>query len=197
MRRDLSGGLIVPDLAADPTAPPAGSIAIYGRSGKATQRDSSGAVIDLAAGGSTAVQLAADQAFTATALANVTGLVIPVTANQPREFEFMLSITSAVITTGWQFGFTFPAAMQSLLATCEYQSSATAWTTATISSSAPASPASFTLVTAAYVALAPIAVRIKGVARNGVNAGNIQLQAATEVAASAVTVKAGSVLKYV
>jgi hypothetical protein len=143
-----------------------------------------------AASGVTVQKVTADQALTAVALVDITGLGFAVAANGNYEFEYLLAITSAALTTGWQFGFTGPASPTMFAATCEYQSSATAWTTATLTA-----VGNFPLVTAAYAAATPIVVRIKGVLANGANAGTLQLRGGTEVANSAITVKRGSTLK--
>lgn len=148
------------------------------------------------AGGSSAVtvqKVTADQANSTVNLANATGMAFAVAANTAYEFEYLLAITSAALTTGWQFAFTGPAAPTTWIAAHEYQSSATAWTTST--SSGVTYPA-FTLVTAAYTITAPILVRIKGVLVTGAASGTLQLQFRSEVAASAITLKRGSTLKY-
>lgn len=136
-------------------------------------------------------RVTADQASTAITLANATNLGFAVAANSGYRFDYLLAITSAAATTGWQFGFTGPAAPVTFLATCEYQSSATAWATATLNA---ITYGAFPLVTAAYVANAPIAVRIQGVISSGALAGTLQLQFRTEIANSAVTIKRGSTL---
>ena len=147
-------------------------------------------------GGSGAVtvqRVTVDQANSTVNLANATNLAITVAANANVEFEYLLAITSAAPTTGWQFAFTGPAAPALFAAVCEYQTSATAWATATLNA---VTYGAFTLVTAAYVANAPIVVRIKGLLANGAVAGSLALQFRSEVAASAVTIKRGSTLKF-
>lgn len=147
------------------------------------------------AGGSSAVtvqKVTADQANNTVTMANAANMGIVAAANTAYEFEYLLAITSAALTTGWQFGFTGPAAPTSFIAVCEHQSSATAWTVST--SNAITYPA-FTLVTAAYTITAPIAVRIKGVLVTAAAAGTLQLQFRSEVATSAITLKRGSTLK--
>lgn len=134
-------------------------------------------------------KVTADQASTSVTLADATNMGFAAAANGNYEFEYLLAITSAALTTGWQFGFTGPTSPTMFVAVCEHQSSATAWTTATL-----AALGNLPLVTAAYAAATPIVVRIKGVLANGANAGTLQLRFATEVAASAVTLKRGSTL---
>ncbi len=142
---------------------------------------------------STAYKKTSNQALTSTGVTPITDLVFPIGVNQFLEFELFLAITSAAATTGWLFGFTGPASPTSFFAVHEYQSSASAWTTATIQAIG-----NFALVTAAYAASpSAIGVRIKGVIQNGANAGNVQLVGATEVNGSAVTVRGGSTMKVV
>lgn len=144
---------------------------------------------DKPAGGSgpTVVKTSADQPFTTVTLANITGLTVPVVSGVAYQLDALLAITSAATTTGWQFGITGPA-MSSFLAVCEYQSSATAWTSSTLTA-----PGGFTLVTAAYAANTPILVRISALVNPSAN-GSIQLQARSEVAGSAITVRRGATL---
>lgn len=138
-----------------------------------------------------AAKKSADQAFTATALANVTDLAFAVAATTAYEFELVVPLTSAATGTGWQLGFTGPAAPSAFLAVCEYQSSATAWTTATLQALG-----AFPLVTAAYAAApSQILCRITGHIITGAAGGTVQLQARSEVANSAITVRRGSALR--
>jgi len=134
-------------------------------------------------------RLLTDVSFTSTTLAPVTPYFdVSVAANEQYEIEYLLAITSAATTTGWQFSITGPASPVSVLGVCEYQSSATAWTTATIQAFA-----AFTATAAAYVATpSQILVRITVVLVNGVNAGTVALNVKTAVAASAIVVKQGS-----
>lgn len=140
---------------------------------------------------STVYKKTANQSLTTTAVVNVTDLAFPIAANATAEFELMLALTSAATTTGWLFGFTGPAGVTSFVATQEYQSSATAWATSTLQALG-----NFTLITAAYVATpSAIVSRIKGVIQNGANAGIVQFMGGTEIANSAIVIRAGSTLK--
>lgn len=123
------------------------------------------------------------------------GLGLDLAAGEARTFDLTLALTAAAATTGFQLGFTGPA-MDSFLAVIEYQSSATAWTTQTLGA-LPAGAAAGTLVTATYAAApTPVLVRITGVCK-ATAAGRLQLRARSEVAGSAITVKAGSSLRVV
>lgn len=136
-------------------------------------------------------RLEADVTSTSTTAAAVAQFAVPVLVNSSYSLDYDLFITTAAITTGWLIGFTGPASPTYFYAVCEYQSSATAWTTATIQSLT-----TFTLVTAAYVATPNIIrVRIKAQLVNGANAGLLNLTWATEVAASAAVIKKGSTLQ--
>lgn len=138
---------------------------------------------------STVAKVLVDQANTTVNLANATGMAFTALAATAYEFEYLLAITSAATGTGWQFAFTGPASPTMFAAACEYQSSATAWTTSTLTALG-----AFPLVTAAYAANTPILVRIKGLFVAGVAGGAVQLQFRSEVATSAITLKRGSTL---
>jgi hypothetical protein len=139
---------------------------------------------------STVYRMQADQVNSTVTQAAIPPLQFAVDANGMYQFEYTLWITSALVTTGWQFGLTGPASPTKIAAKCVYQSSATADSIATITSFTQ-----FTLVTAAYVATpTPILVKISGLLQNGANAGTVALTFASEVAASAITVLKGSVL---
>lgn len=132
-----------------------------------------------------------DQALTLTTQVALLDLAFPIAANASVEIEGMILLRSAATTTGFQLGWTGPAIGTGFAhLTEEYQSSATAWTSATLNAFG-----NFTLVTAVYVAATIIQVRLKGVVVNGANAGTVQMTGATEVAASAVTILRGSFLK--
>lgn len=136
------------------------------------------------------LRVQADRTNSTVTLADITDLSFTVAASGAYTFDYALMITSAALTTGWTFGFTGPSAPTTFSATQEYQSSATAWTTSTIGSFT-----NFTTVLSAY-AITPtiIHVRIRGQLVNGANAGTVNLRFASEVAASAIVVKRGSLL---
>jgi hypothetical protein len=146
----------------------------------AAPRDQNWEAIDT----STVYRLNADVASTVTTQAAIADFAVPVDANSPYTVDYTILLTSAALTTGWQFGITGPASPTRINATCEFQSSATAWTTSTINSFT-----NFTLVAAAYTTTNPIAVRIRLQLMNGVNAGTVNLTFATEVSGSAITIR--------
>lgn len=143
-------------------------------------------------------ELAADQVFTSTSLADISDWVVPLPANGVVTIDAVLVLSSAATTTGWQFnaitrnvGNTANLTPSRFLVTYEYQSSATAWTTQTqtVHTTPPA------LITAAYVANAGIMCRITGQIEVGATAGELRFQMKTEVNNSAITLRRGSPLR--
>lgn len=136
------------------------------------------------------IRLLADVTNSTTTPANLTPFAYAVDANTEYVFEWTVGVTSAALSTGWLFGITGPGSPTSVHATHEYQSSATAWTTATISSFTD-----FTLVANAYVATPTIIQnRIRLMLVTGATAGTVNLRFRSEVAASAIVVKRGAVM---
>lgn len=137
-------------------------------------------------------KVTADQAFTATTVANVTLMSFPAAANTSYNFKFDVWITSAAATTGWLLGLTGPASPVNFVADHSYQSTATAKTYATIQALG-----NFPLVQAAYAA-APtqIHLTVEGKIVTGTTAGTVQLVMASEVAGSAITVLRGSTREF-
>lgn len=129
----------------------------------------------------------ADQNFTSTSYADVTDLSFPVLANTDYAFEFTVIWSSVATTTGVSFALNGPASPVLFHATVETATSATvlavrqdtAYDQGTASASIDAANANRLC-------------RIKGVLRNGANAGNLVVRCKTEVANSAITVKRGS-----
>jgi hypothetical protein len=139
---------------------------------------------------STVYRLEADVTNSTVTAANVVNWAVDVVANEVYTLTYTFLLTSAALTTGWQFGWTGPASPTLFNAVIEYQSSATAWTVQTVQSFTTG-----TLVTAAYVATpTPIAVRISAQLINGANAGTVNFRFSSEVAASAIVLKRGGVL---
>lgn len=140
---------------------------------------------------STVVRLRADQAFTTTTLANVNTFSFNLISGREYQFDVSIVLRSAATTTGWQVGWAASGglAFSSFLSVCEFQSSATAWTTNTITS--VTMPANHTATSAAYAANTNILMRIRahGIASAS---GNLQFTARTAVASSAITVLRGS-----
>jgi hypothetical protein len=129
-------------------------------------------------------------AFTSTTLADVTGIYFPLLANTKYKFEFSFLFLSAATGTGIKLAVTTP--------TSPTQFSANVW----IPRAADGAGAMWNgtlksgsdVVTSGDVEEASVVYEafIRGTILNGANAGNIQLQAATEVAASGITPKAGT-----
>lgn len=143
-------------------------------------------------------ELAADRAFTTTTLADISDWLIPLPANSVVTLDAILVFQSAALTTGFQFAAT-PRTVGGggaitptrFLVTFEYQTSATAWATAT--QTVPTTPMAVT--TAAYVANSGILCRITGQIEMGATAGELRMQARSEVAGSAITLRKGSPLR--
>lgn len=148
-------------------------------------------------GGVAVYEIAADQAFTTTTLTDITSWVIPLPANAVTTLDAILVFQSAATTTGFRFAATPQTVAGAtltptrFLVTFEYQTSATAW--ATFTQTVPTTPMATT--TASYVANAGIMCRVTGQIECGATGGNLKMQAATEVAGSAVTVRKGSPLR--
>lgn len=141
--------------------------------------------------GVTRVKLGGDQTNTTVTLADITGLGFPVLANTDYEFEFLVPFTTAATTTGLALALNGPAS-PTLLAV-----------RITVPISASAVVDRFTnaynteaLGTAVDAANAPRLAVIKGVLRNGANAGSVIARFRSEVAASAVVAKQGAVVTY-
>jgi len=137
-------------------------------------------------------RIASDQTNSTITLATLTDFDFVVAANTPYKFDYEIWFTSAAATTGIRFGFLGPASPTYFAAVNETQISATTWVTFTINSfTAFTSPGS----SGAVVTPALNFARISATLVNGANAGTVQLQFASEIAASAVVVKAGSIMQ--
>lgn len=132
-----------------------------------------------------------DATNSTTTMASLTDFLVPVLANTSYMMDFTIAFTTAATTTGIQFAFTGPASPTSLLIVAETQITTTTWQTATATTYT--SLTASTGVTAATPALN--LARVKVMLKNGANAGNVQIQFASEVGTSAVVVKAGSMLQ--
>jgi hypothetical protein len=131
-------------------------------------------------------RVTADQAFTATALATVTQLTLPVVSGVCYAFRFLVLFQTAATTTGislalngptftaFSYNVLIPIAVASFLIGCKQ------------------TYASATIGTAVAAANTTYVATIDGVLIPSAS-GNLIVQAATEVAASAATVKVGSV----
>lgn len=144
-------------------------------------------------GGDTVVKLTADQASTATALANTTGLSFAVTAGQTYRFAAVIVYRTAVLTTGIRLGATAPA-FTVYSANVTIGGIAVDGTGAAFHGALTTSGDSVVSPTVAAINTDYVA-SITGVLVPSAN-GTFQLQHATEVAATAATVRAGSHIAY-
>jgi hypothetical protein len=136
------------------------------------------------------VKKTADQSNSTTTLADVADLQRTVAAGTAYEAEWLLQFHSAAATTGFQFAVVPPANPTRFLFVVEYQTSATGW--ATFSQTLPTTFMGVT--SSSYVANSAIQCRIRGIVVPSV-AGTLKLQFRSEVANSAVVVRAGSTLR--
>jgi hypothetical protein len=151
-----------------------------------TPNNQSWAPIDTA----TVLKLANDTATNSTVTpVSISQLAVPVLANTQYVMDFTIIFQSAVTTTGIQFAFTGPASPTSVLIVAETQLTDTTWQVATARSfTALTASTGVTTININYMA------RIRLMLVNGANAGTVQIQFASEVAATAVLVKRGSMV---
>lgn len=132
----------------------------------------------------------ADQAISSTSLTNVTDLVFPVVANSVYSFEFLVPFSSVALTTGIGLAVSCPASPALLSYQAEIPFAADGVDATWIGSGTASGD---TILSTGVVAINTVYLaRLTGVLRNGANAGNLQVQARSEVNASAVTVKSGA-----
>lgn len=125
------------------------------------------------------------QSFSTLTLENVTGMVVPVASGQTVYFKYYLRQRAAATTTGFKFNITGPAGA-TLTAEGMYSRTATSVGSTRMGDISD---------TSLGVSI-PGLVTIIGECVNGVTAGSITLQIASEVDASAVTLDAGSRVEY-
>ncbi len=136
------------------------------------------------------VRLTADVAAnTATALANVAGLSFPLESGDAYDFEFEVIYRSAATTTGIRLGVTCPA-FTVLAATVRIDGFAADGTGSTFHGPITTSGDSV-MTTGTVVANTDYLATVRGLIIPSA-AGTLQLQAATEVAGSGVTIRNGS-----
>jgi hypothetical protein len=141
----------------------------------------------------TYIKLADDFTISTTAAGNIPGLAFTPVANTSYEFEAVLMMRTAVTTTGPRPGLTWPTGMVDGVVMIDAASSATARILANgnIAAEVVCNNTGLPNTTQSFPA------RFVGTAIAGANpSGNVQLRLRSEIAASAVTVKAGSFLKY-
>lgn len=137
-----------------------------------------------------ATRLASDLTSTATALANATGLSFAVEANKDYRWDADLTFRSAATTTGIHLAVSGPASPTScccMIMIADGGTSQADWGTGYDNGQMSA---------AVYAADTDYPARLSGIFRNGANAGTFILRFASEVAASQVTIKAGSVIRW-
>ena len=134
----------------------------------------------------------ANASATANTMQDVTGLSFGVTAGQSYWFRASIQYTAAATTTGSRWSISGPASPTFLSYKSEY-SLTTTTNTVNEGVSAYDSPAASNATSAATGANTAI---IEGVIRPSGN-GNVIVRCASEVASSAITAKAGSLLQWV
>ena len=137
------------------------------------------------------VKLTADRTSTVTSFANITDLTFNVLANTDYIFEAFLLFRSATTTTGIAFAATVPASPVAfaMYRTIPISLTATAVGESRANDSGAASSGVDT-VNVDNIAL------LTGILRNGANAGAVTLRFASEVAATSVIVRTGSLLRW-
>lgn len=136
-------------------------------------------------------RLTGDQTSSVTALANVTDLTFPTLASTDYEFRCTLVFQSAATTTGIKIAWNGPASPTSITGTFSGMGTAAgAWGGSVTRAYDTTVPANGTATTET-INVNTIGV-FTGIFRNGTTAGNLVLRLASEIAASQVTLKAGS-----
>lgn len=126
---------------------------------------------------------------TANTIADVTGLSFSVTAGETYHFEFFIPYTAAATTTGSRWSINGPASPTMLNYTSQYTLTATTMTTNYATAYNIPAASNATSLTAGNVA------RIAGIIKPSAN-GTVIARFASEVASSAITAKAGALLKW-
>lgn len=153
-------------------------------------------------GGGLSAQVAmmtSTQASTVTGLANVTQLALAMVANGVYQIECFVTFQSAATTTGLNLGLTTPTGcvnMVEIVVPIASTAVASALRT-TFPNAAVATNAGNVLGTGVTAINSNHTARISGIIRNGATAGNCQIQFASEVSASAITLQIGSELQLI
>lgn len=134
---------------------------------------------------------ATDLANSTTSLADVTDLIAAVDASRTYAFEAFLVWQSAATTTGIKLSVNTPAAVTTLAFAREIMRSGAVSTDGLESEMVLAADGG-TVTADVDAANTNRMARLSGVLINGVNAGNLTVRFASEVGASAVTIKTGS-----
>ena len=139
--------------------------------------------------------LTSTQQSTTTALANVTQLVGTLAANATYLVDCFVSFQSAATTTGLNLGFTSPTGCRPMVEiVVPLVSTAAASALRTTFPNAASTTSGNVLGTGVTAINSNHTARISGIIVNGTTAGNFQIQFATEVNASAVTLQIGSTM---
>lgn len=126
---------------------------------------------------------------TANTIADVTGLSFSVTAGETYHFEFIIPYTAAATTTGSRWSISGPGSPTLLNYTSQYTLTATSMTTNYATAYDIPAASNATSLTAGNVAW------IAGIIKPSAN-GTVIARFASEVASSAITAKAGALLKW-
>lgn len=138
---------------------------------------------------STVLKLANDTATNTTVTpTSISQLAVPVLANVQYTLDFSMIFSSAATTTGIAWTFTGPATPTQLVIVSECMITATSWETKHAVAYGALIHTGVGAVGTNYLC------RIRLQLVNGANAGTVQIQFASEVAASGVTVKRGSMV---
>lgn len=127
---------------------------------------------------------------TANTIADITGLSFPVTAGAVYQFEFTIPYNAAATTTGARFAVTGPASPTLLATNAEWPVTSTTTKIANHSAYNLPSTCSTDSLTTGNVAT------IRGIIKPSAS-GNVIARFASEIANSAITVKAGACVSYV
>ena len=147
-------------------------------------------------GSSQVLSLTSTQQSTATTLANVTQLVGTLAASSTYLVDCFVIFQSAATTTGLTLGFTSPTGCRPMVeivvpivSTAAASALRTTFPNAASTTSGNVLGSGVTAINSNHTA------RISGIIVNGTTAGNFQIQFATEVNASAVTLQIGSTMQ--
>jgi hypothetical protein len=176
-----------------PTGPQGipGGLGLTGAQGPAGPTGATGATGPQGIPGWNRVKLTADVTNTTVTLADVTGLAFTAAVSTDYDFEFLIAFQTAAITTGLALALNGPGTPALLACRIEVPISAATEIdrhTNTYNTEA--------LGTGVDVASVPRLARIVGVLRNGSTAGPVTARFRSEVAGSAVIVKAGSIARW-
>lgn len=175
------------------TSPTTGQVLKYNGTAWVNDTDATGGG---GGGGLTFVEaaLTSTQAFSTTTFANVTQLVAAMDANSTYMVDCFVTFQSAATTTGLGLGYTSPADCRVMAEiTVPITSTAAASQLRTFFPNAAVAVNTGTVLGTGVTAInSNHTARINGIIRTGATAGNFQVQARSEVNASAVTLQIGS-----